>query len=277
MIWDGAARAFCEGDIPALNDLDFLAPRPLPGAVRVFTTRTGGISEGPYESLNLTWSRGDDKAAVEENRTRVTQALGLDRLVFANQVHGRTVLKVDAAPERGWSAGEGDALITDVPGLGLCAQTADCVPLLLVDPVARVAGAVHSGWRGTVQNITAAAIQAMTEAYGSRPRDIRAAIGPAIARDNYRVGPEVLQQFEALFGTLDETLITPRDAEGGAGLDVGEAVRRQLLAAGVLPSNIERVPGCTYADGARFFSSRRAAAEGYPGEFGGQCGIVALV
>lgn len=277
MIWDGAARAFCEGDIPALSDLDFIAPRPLPGAVRVFTTRTGGVSTGPYESLNLTWSRGDDKKAVEENRARVGEALGIDRLVFANQVHGRAVLKVDDAPERGWSAGQGDALITDVPGLGLCAQTADCVPVLLFDPQMRAAGAVHSGWRGTVQNITATTIQAMSEAYGTRPRDIRAAIGPAICKENYRVGPEVLEQFEALFGPLDETLITTRDEEGGAGLDVGEAVRRQLLAAGVLPAHLERMAGCTYADKARFFSSRRAADEGHPGEFGGQCGIVALV
>lgn len=245
--------------------------------MRVFTTRTGGVSEGPYESLNLTWSRGDEKAAVEENRARVTQALGLDRLVFANQVHGRTVLKVDAAPDGAWSAGEGDALITNVPGLGLCAQTADCVPVLLYDPVTRSAGAVHSGWRGTVQNITATTIEAMKAAYGARPRDIRVAIGPAIAKENYRVGPEVIEQFAALFGPLDAAMITPPDDEGGAGLDVGEAVRRQLLAAGILPEHVERLPGCTYAEKDRFFSSRRAAAEGHPGEFGGQCGIVAVV
>ncbi|WP_241095003.1 peptidoglycan editing factor PgeF [Marinicauda algicola] len=260
----------------ASSEPEFLRPSPLAGAVRVFTTRTGGVSEGPYESLNLTWSRGDDKAAVEENRRRVTQALGLDRLVFANQVHGRTVLRVDAAPEGAWSAGEGDALITDVPGLGLCAQTADCVPLLLFDPVGRAAGAVHSGWRGTVANITAATVQAMGEAYGTRPRDLHAAIGPAIGKENYRVGPEVLEQFEALFGELDERLATQRDGKGGAGLDVGEAVRRQLLACGLLPENIERIAGCTYAERERFFSSRRAAAQGHPGAFGGQCGVVAV-
>lgn len=260
-----------------MSEPDFIRPRPIEGAVRVFTTRTGGVSAGPYESLNLTWSRGDDKQAVEENRVRVTQALGLDHLVFANQVHGATVLKVDGAPQGAWSAGEGDALITDVPGLGLCAQTADCVPLLLFDPHTRSAGAVHSGWRGTVQNIAAATIAAMNAAYGARPRDIRAAVGPAIAMENYRVGPEVLDQFSALFGELDAAMITTRDEEGGAGLDVGEAVRRQLQAAGVLPEHIERIPGCTYADRARFFSSRRAADDGHPGQFGGQCGIISLV
>lgn len=260
-----------------MSDLDLLTPRPLPGAVRVFTTRTGGVSCGPYESLNLTRSRGDDKASVEENRRRVMQVLGLDALVFANQVHGRTVLKVDAAPQGAWPAGEGDALISDVPGLGLCAQTADCVPLLLFDPQQRAAGAVHSGWRGTVQNITAATIEAMGAAYGTRSSNLHAAIGPAISKENYRVGPEVLDQFEALFGDLDESLITRRDKEGGAGLDVGEAVRRQLLAAGVLPSNIERIAGCSFAEESRFFSSRRAAAAGHPGQFGGNCGIVALV
>ena len=245
------------------------------GLIHAFTTRTGGVSDGPYESLNLTWSRGDDKASVAENRARVTRALELDRLVFANQVHGRTVLKVDAAPSEAWSAGEGDALMTDVPGLGLCAQCADCVPVLLFDPENRAVAAVHSGWRGAVQNITGAAVAAMTGAYRTRPERLRAAIGPCVSAANYRVGPEVLDQFAAQFGAL-AGLAGARDEEGGAGLDVGEACRRQLLAAGVAADAITRIEACTFADDARFFSSRRAARDGHAGQFGGQCGVIAL-
>lgn len=259
-----------------MNDLEFLTTEPVNGALRVFTTRTGGVSTGPYESLNLTWSRGDDPDAVNENRQRVMSALGLDRLIFASQVHGDTVLRVDRVGSKTWLAGEGDALITEMPGIGLCVQTADCVPVLLVDPENRAIGAVHSGWRGTVKNITARTIEAMSRAFGSVPSEMYASIGPAICKAHYRVGPEVLEQFEAQIGQLDSTLITERDEEGGAGLDVGEAVRRQLAGAGIPEEQIDRVAGCTFAEEDRFFSSRRAARDGHPGEFGGQCGIVAL-
>lgn len=260
-----------------VSALEFLHADTLAGEglVHAFTTRSGGTSEGPYDSLNLTWSRGDDKAKVAGNRARVTEALGLDRLVFADQVHGRTVLRVDAAPTDAWAAGEGDALMTGVPGLGLCAQCADCVPILLFDPDNRAIAAVHSGWRGAVQNIAGAAVSAMASAYGTRREALSAAIGPCISAANYRVGPEVLDQFEARFGSL-EGLAGARDGEGGAGLDVGEACRRQLIAAGLEAGAIARIEACTFADEARFFSSRRAAREGHAGQFGGQCGIIAL-
>ncbi|MCW5724177.1 MAG: peptidoglycan editing factor PgeF [Maricaulaceae bacterium] len=237
-----------------------------------FTTREGGVSEGPYESLNLTLSRGDDAARVAKNRERVRKALGLQALVFARQVHGRTVLRVDSAPENGAGAGEGDALITDRPGLGLVAQTADCTPVLLFDPVRPAVAAVHSGWRGAVQDIAGETVRAMRSAYGSDPQRLFAAIGPAVSKANYRVGPEVLEEFARVFSGLDEGLTGPRDAEGGAVLDVSEAVRRQLVSAGLRPGNIERIPLCTFAD-QRFFSSRRARG----GPFGGQGGVIGLI
>lgn len=242
-----------------------------PGIVHAFTTRHGGVSKGGFESLNLSWKDGDDKGDIEENRRRVTQALGIDRLIFLNQVHGNTVHRVDAVPETGWSVGQGDGLITNVARLGLVTQTADCTPVLLHDPVKRAVGAVHSGWRGTVQDVAGETVEAMVREYGSDPADMRAAIGPAVTPENYRVGPEVLEQFEALFGSL-EGLALARDAEGGAGIDVSEAVRRQLVAAGLPETRIERLPVCTFAD-ARFFSCRRA--KGTP--FGGQAGIISLV
>ncbi|MBV5259220.1 peptidoglycan editing factor PgeF [Synechococcus moorigangaii CMS01] len=259
-----------------MSRLEFLFADSLgEGIVHAFTTRTGGVSEGPYGSLNLTWSRGDNKDHVAENRARAARALGVTRLVFANQVHGDTVLEADGMPE-GWSVGEGDALITSQTGFALCTQVADCVPLLLHDPVNHAIGAIHSGWRSTVKNITARTIAALMQAYGSRPEDLRAAIGPAISKANYRVGPEVLEAFEGLFGRLDDRLVGPKDAEGGAGLDVAEAVHRQLLSAGVPQGQISRIRACTFADEARFFSSRRAARDGHAGQFGGQCGIIAL-
>ena len=242
--------------------------------VHAFTTRTGGVSEGPYASLNLSWSRGDAPARIEDNRERVSRALGLERLIFANQIHSAVVLKVDGVPEEGWSVGAGDALITNKPGLGLCAQTADCTPVLLYDREHQAIAAIHAGWRGAVAQIIAATVEQMARAYGTRPEGLRAAIGPAISQPNYRVGPEVLEQFENLLGPLDSAIKGPRDDEGGAGLDVSEVCRRQLLGLGV--TQISHLAHCTFANEDRFFSSRRAARDGHPGVFGGQVGVIGL-
>jgi polyphenol oxidase len=168
---------------------------PDDGLVHAFTTRPGGVSDGPYASLNITRSRGDDPAHVVENRERVRRAVGLDHLVFATQVHGRAVVRVDQPPKGDQPAGEADALITDRPGIGLVCQTADCTPVLLFDPKRRAIAAIHSGWRGTVQNIIQATLEALVAHYGCDPGDMIAAIGPSISADNYRVGPEVVAEF----------------------------------------------------------------------------------
>ena len=272
MIWAGGGSAFLRSNAM----LDILRAEGF-GDERVshgFTTRTGGVSEGPYASLNLSWSRGDEKERVQENRRRLGDAIGA-RPVFARQVHGDTVIRVDAAPEDG-AADEGDALITDRPGLALCAQTADCTPVLLYDRETRSIAAIHAGWRGVVAKVVPAAISALSEAYGARPETLQAVIGPAVSAENYRVGPEVLAQFEAQFGPLDEGMALPRDAEGGAGLNVSEGARRQLVAAGVPAANISWIQACTFAGQDRFFSCRRAAKQGHAGHFGGQCGVIAL-
>ena len=157
-----------------VSDLEFLHADTLdrPGIVHAFTTRHGGVSTSGYESLNLSWKDGDDPGAITENRRRVTEALGLDRLIFLNQVHGNTVHRVDAVPETGWSVGQGDAMITNVLRLGLVTQTADCTPVLLFDPVKRAVGAVHSGWRGTVQDVAGETVEAMVREYGTDPADL---------------------------------------------------------------------------------------------------------
>lgn len=235
-----------------------------------FTTRAGGVSLGAFESLNLSRRDGDPVENVLENRDRARRALGLQTLVFARQVHGNRVRMVGRAPEDG-IAGECDAMITNVRGVGLVAQAADCVPLLLHDPVQKAVAAVHSGWRGTVREIARQAIDALMVAYGSRPADLRAAIGPAIGQENYRVGPEVLEAFIDLFGSLDG-LAGPVDGAGGAKLNNTAAVQRQLLEAGLAPENIWVSDACTFNDD-RFFSCRRARG----GVFGGQGGVIGLL
>lgn len=239
------------------------------GLVHGFTMREGGVSEGPFESLNLSRRDADPDRNVAENRARVAKALGVNHLAFARQVHGNQVLMIDRPPNEGIAA-EGDALITNQRGIGLVAQTADCVPLLLHDPVQQTIAAVHSGWRGTVKEVARQAIDALLVAYGSRPENLRAAIGPAINQKNYRVGPEVLEQFIDVFGSLGG-LTGPVDARGGAKLNNTAAVHRQLLQAGLQPENIWVSDTCTFADD-RFFSCRRAKG----GPFGGQAGIIAL-
>ena len=234
-----------------------------------FTTRQGGVSTGAFESLNLSRRDGETDGAVEENRKRVKAVLGLGALAFARQVHGNTVIQLDAAPADG-VAGEGDAMMTNVQGIGLAVQTADCVPLLLFDAENRAIAAIHSGWRGTVQEIARTTLEAMGEAYGTKSNTVRAAIGPSISQANYRVGPEVLEQFDALFWDT-EGLIGPRDAEGGGHLDNAGAVRRQLIEAGVPVSAIWMSDACTFADGT-LFSCRRAKG----GPFGGQAGVIGL-
>lgn len=241
-----------------------------PGLSHGFTTREGGVSLGVFESLNLSRRDGDPEANALENRRRVGDALGLQKLVFARQVHGNRVRMIDRAPDDG-VIGECDAMITNVRGIGLVAQTADCVPLLLHDPVQNTIAAIHSGWRGTVREIARQAIDALMVAYGSRPADLRAAIGPAISRENYRVGPEVLEAFIDLFGSL-EGLAGPTDGAGGARLDNTAAVHRQLIEAGVEADNIWISGECTLAD-ERFFSCRRAKG----GPFGGQAGVIGLL
>lgn len=243
--------------------------------VHAFTTRAGGVSEGPYASLNMTRSRGDSAEHVAQNRELVRQALGLDYLAFAIQVHGKAVVRVDEAPKGDQAAGEVDAMITDKPGIGLVCQTADCTPILLFDPKRRAVAAIHSGWRSTVLNIIAETVGAMQREYATDPADLIAAIGPSISAANYRVGPEVVAAFEAAFTDI-AGIASPLDEEGGAQLDVGEACRRQLLAAGIPGAQIERSSLCTYGEEARLFSARRSHHRGQSGVFGGQAGVIGL-
>ena len=186
------------------------------GTDAAVTGRSGGTSSRPYATLNLSLSVGDDPGCVLENRRRLAAAFGasLEDFVFARQVHGAGVRVVGAA-DRGSGAfslddaiADADALVTATPGVVLAILTADCVPIVLHDPVAGALACVHAGWRGTVARVSAAALAAM-QALGSRPADVIAGIGPAIAAARYQVGPDVHQAVTQAFGPAAAAFIRP--------------------------------------------------------------------
>ena len=210
------------------------------GADAVVTARAGGVSDGPYATLNLSLSVGDDPARVLENRRRLAQALGAgpEDFVFARQVHGSGVRVVGEA-----DAGSGafslddaipdaDALVTRSPGVLLAILTADCVPIVLHDPVAGVLACVHAGWRGTVARVSAAALAAM-QTLGSRPSQVIAGVGPAASPVRYQVGADVHRAVTDAFGPAAADFIRPDDAPDRWLLDLWAANRFLLLEAGV--------------------------------------------
>jgi polyphenol oxidase len=249
------------------------------GVDAAVTARDGGVSSGPYATLNLSLSAGDDPARVLENRRRLAAALGVSPgdFVFARQVHGATVRIVGDA-DRGSGAftlddaiPDTDALVTTSPGVVLAILTADCVPIVLHDPVASVLACVHAGWRGTVARVAAAAVAAMTT-LGSRPSDIIAALGPAADPARYQVGPDVHHAVTQAFGPAVPTFIRPDPAAPDRWLlDLWAANRHVLLQAG-LPApqiHVTSLPtGPLAPTSPGYFFSDRAARP---------CGRLALV
>lgn len=235
------------------------------------TTRGGGVSAGPYASLNMSLSVGDEPGAVLENRRRVAAAIGADPadFVFSRQVHGTDVRMVTAddlssgAFAVDGAVPEADALVTSDPSGVLAILAADCVPVVLYDPAAHVLGCVHAGWRGTVARACAAAVTAMA-GLGARPERIVAGIGPRIAADRYQVGPEVAESARDAFGRLAGEVIQP-DGTGRWLFDLAVANRLVLREAGLADGNIHVAP---YVTGDGMFFSDRAARP---------CGRLALV
>jgi hypothetical protein len=230
-----------------------------PGIRHAFFTREGGVSEGIYASLNCGFGSGDDPAKIGRNRAIAAARLGLapDRLVSCHQVHGTTVVAV----ERPWLQ-EGnpraDGMVTAVPGIALGVLAADCAPVLFADPIARVVGAAHGGWRGTLAGVMEATIAAM-EGHGARRERIGAGIGPCIAQQSYEVGPE----FEATFAAADEDSASFFIAAARPGhflFDLGGYIAHRLTRLGL--AAIERAPHDTAAEEALFFSYRRACLRG---------------
>ncbi|MBQ8663412.1 MAG: peptidoglycan editing factor PgeF [Eubacterium sp.] len=237
-----------------------------------FTTRMGGVSKEHCASLNLSFTRGDDEAAVRENYRRLAEVLDaeVNQFVFTDQTHTTNVRVVTEA-----DAGKGiivpkdytdvDGLITNVPGLVLSTFFADCVPLYFVDPVHRAIGMSHSGWRGTVGRMGATTLEAMHVTYGTNPADVICAIGPSICQDCYEVSADVAEAFAAEFPEHIEEILEPKPLEKFQ-LDLWRANEIVLLEAGVLPEHIAVTNVCTCCNPGKLFSHR--ASHGKRGNLG---------
>ncbi|HJT25065.1 MAG TPA: peptidoglycan editing factor PgeF [bacterium] len=235
------------------------------------STRAGGVSRGSYRSLNLSHKVQDDASRVEENRTLLSRALGMDlgRVVHADQVHGDRVLKLNAAnrPSEGGSLGEGDGIITNEKGIPIMLMVADCLPVLFYDPTHQAAGLAHAGWRGTVSHVAAKTLLAMGEAYGTRPEEVRAVLGPCIGACCYEVGEDVRKEFSDIFPWAPE-VFTQSSARHWK-LDLAEANARQLLEIGLQDENLIRSGLCTIRHNSLFYSHRAEAFESQStGRFG---------
>lgn len=227
-----------------------------------FTTRRGGVSSGPFHSMNMDFKVGDDPANVLVNREKMCRALGttLDSMVAADQVHGDLVLSVDRSHAgRGARSNEDalagvDALVTAEPGLLLSSYYADCVPLFFLDPVRWVAALAHAGWKGTVRRIGAKTVQHMQEFHGCNPGNILAAVGPAIEPCCYEVDAPVMEGVaKCLPG---EPAPATAGRPGHWWLDLPGVNRLVLLQAGIKEENITMSGYCTACRGDLFFSHR---------------------
>ena len=231
-------------------------------AVHAISTRLGGVSRAPYDSLDLALHVGDEAGDVCENRRIFAASLGLDaaHIVTPNQVHGDVVARVtekDAgrgATDYDDCIQETDALITDTPNLPLMLCFADCTPIVFLDPEHRAAGIAHGGWKGTVASIAEKTLRCMGEAFGTQPKDVLVGIGPAIGPCCYEVGAEVAEKFRAAFPYADECLLKEQD--GHIHLNLWEANRQQMLRAGVPEENIEVAGECTCCRHKWYYSYR---------------------
>ncbi len=237
-----------------------------------FTTRLGGVSEGIFESLNLSFSRGDQRAAVEENFQRVAQALGTEygNFVFTDQTHTVNVRRVgieDAGKgltrARGYS--DVDGLITNEPGLVLSTFYADCVPLYFIDTKKRAIGLSHSGWRGTVRRMGRVTLETMRREFGTLPEDVICAIGPSICQDCYEVSEDVAEEFNREFSSHSGEILVNK-GNGKYQLDLWRANEMILLEAGIKPEHLSVTDLCTCCNDKILFSHR--ASQGKRGNLG---------
>ena len=237
-----------------------------------FTTRGGGVSEGIYESMNLSFTRGDEKEAVLENYRRLAEALevSIDSFVCSDQTHTTNIRKVTTDDqgkgiirERDYT--DIDGLITNEPGVVLSTFYADCVPLFFVDPVHHAIGLSHSGWRGTVNRMGKKTILAMQQEYGSRPEELICAIGPSICQDCYEVSADVADAFAAEFPEHVSELLEKK-LNDKYQLDLWKANEIVMLEAGVKKEHLAVTDRCTCCNPKLLFSHR--ASQGKRGNLG---------
>ena len=247
------------------------------GVVHGFSTRLGGVSEGIFAALNLGTTRGDDPDRVRENYRRFCAAIGADatRIVMTKQVHGTVIRTAAAADVKADICDpvpyECDALVTDRPGLALTVFTADCIPVLLYDPVKKVIAAVHAGWRGTAGDIAGKAARKMQDEYGSDPRDILAAIGPGIAQCCFETHADVPDAMLEALGELAQSHIISLE-NGKFKVDLKGVNAALLERAGLCSEHIEISPDCTACLHEKYWSHRVTQ-----GKRGNQAAMIQLI
>lgn len=261
-----------KSDIPVLteqrvNGVSFLTFPALEksGLVRhAFSTRLGGVGKGDFSTMNFSFTRGDVREDVLENYTRMADALGVDRkrMVLTFQTHTTNVRQVTEQDggkgiltERDYR--DVDGLITNIPGMTLVTFYADCVPLYFLDPVHKAIGLSHSGWRGTVNRMGEVTLRAMKDAYGTRPEDVIACVGPSICVDCYEIGKEVAVEFVKTFGEAHRDEILTDKKNGKYQLNLWKANEIILKEAGVREENISVTDICTCCNPELLFSHRK--------------------
>lgn len=228
-----------------------------------FSTRLGGVSQGCYASMNLSFTRGDDEAAVRENYHRIAKSIGVkcENMVLSQQTH-TTNVRVVTEKDKGKGVvtpldyTDVDGMVTNIPGICLVTFYADCVPLYFVDPVQKAIGLSHSGWRGTVGKIGKETIRKMEEQYGSDPKDILAAVGPSICMDCYEVSEDVILEFQKNFEERYWKDLFYRKENGKYQLDLWKANEIIFKESGILPEHIAVTNVCTHCNSEILYSHR---------------------
>ena len=240
-----------------MRHADWLTPEwAVSGVGALMTTRAGGVSVAPFDSLNLRGAVGDDPLAVAHNQRIVEQAIGA-KPVYLNQVHGRTVVRLTAADARADApVHEADASITTEPGIACAAQVADCLPVLFAAPGGRAIGAAHAGWRGLARGVLESTLHAVCEAAACEPQEVKVWLGACIGPTRFEVGPDVLAAFDA----APESPRFKPHAQGKWLADLGGLAGDRLRAAGA--SDVSGGGWCTVSEPSRFFSFRRDRVTG---------------
>ena len=237
------------------------------------STRLGGVSEGFLGNMNLSYTRGDDPAHVDENYRRMAAAIGVkpEHMVCTHQTHTtnvRIVTREDAGKgvtrEKDYT--DVDGLITNVPGICLVTFYADCVPLLFLDPVKKVVASSHSGWRGTVNRMGQVTVEKMQKEFGCDPKNILACVGPSICQECYEVSEDVIDQFKEAFEEKYWDVLFYEKPDGKYQLNLWEANRRIFLDAGIKEERISMPGICTCCNPLFLYSHR--ASHGKRGNLG---------
>lgn len=256
---------------PVLEQIEFIR--------HGFSTRLGGVSEGEYSSMNLSYTRGDKKENVDENYKRICEALDMDaeKLVLSDQVHDTVVYHATEEDVQGKELETKklqaiDGLVTNTRGIVLCTSYADCVPLFFVDTKQKAIGLSHSGWRGTVGKMGQKTVEKMKQEFGTDPKDIIAVIGPSICQDCYEVSGDVAEEFIKILEEAQLKTVLDKKENGKYQLDLWEANRYILMGAGIPEKNITVSNVCTCCNSDILFSHRKTN-----GRRGNLCGFLQLI